>query len=57
VVALAFACFYPKVGNILSIIGAFAGFFIVYFLPVVGYLKKMKTQIQYPMVAKALQKN
>lgn len=39
-VHLAFALFFPNIGTILSYVGAFAGFFMIYFLPVATLLKK-----------------
>ena len=46
--------FYPKIGSILGYIGAFAGFLIVYFLPVITYLKLLKTQMEHPLLAQAI---
>ena len=36
--------FYPKIGSILGYIGSVAGCFIVYVLPVITYLKQLKTE-------------
>jgi hypothetical protein len=46
--------FYPKIGSILGYIGAFAGLLIVYILPVITYLKKYKTELEHPLLAKAI---
>lgn len=44
----------PEVATVLGIIGSIAGLVIVYILPVITYLKKLKTEIDNPMLAKAL---
>jgi len=46
--------FYPKVGSILGQIGSIAGLFIVYILPVITYLKKFRTELEHPLLAKAI---
>lgn len=46
--------FYPQVGSILGKIGAVAGLLIVYILPVITYLKKYRTEIEHPLLAKAI---
>lgn len=46
--------FYPKVGSILGKIGSIAGLFIVYILPVITYLKKYRTELEHPLLAKAI---
>lgn len=46
--------FYPKVGSILGQIGSIAGLFIVYILPVITYLKKYRTELEHPLLAKAI---
>jgi hypothetical protein len=46
--------FYPQVGSILGKIGAVAGLLIVYILPVITYLKKFRTEIEHPLLAKAI---
>ena len=43
--------FYPKIGSILGLIGAIAGLFIVYILPVITHLKKIRTEIEHPLLA------
>jgi ABC-type xylose transport system permease subunit len=40
--------FYPKIGSILGLIGAIAGLFIVYILPVITHLKKYRTELEHP---------
>lgn len=51
------AIFYPKVASVLGLVGSIAGFFIVYFLPVITYLKKVKTECEHPILAKAIAEN
>jgi hypothetical protein len=51
------AIVYPKVASVLGIIGSIAGLIIVYILPVITYLKKVKTECENPILAKALDKN
>ena len=46
--------FYPKIGSILGLIGAIAGLFIVYILSVITHLKKIRTEIEHPLLAKAI---
>jgi hypothetical protein len=46
--------FYPKVGSILGKIGSIAGLLIVYILPVITYLKKYRTELMHPLLAKAI---
>lgn len=46
--------FYPKIGSILGMIGAVAGLFIVYILPVITHLKKMRQDLQHPVLAMAI---
>jgi hypothetical protein len=48
------AIFYPKVASVLGLIGSIAGLFIVYILPVITYLKKVKTECEFPILAKAI---
>ena len=56
-VPLLFALFYTNVGTILGYVGALSGFLIIYVLPVLVYLKQMKTQINNPILAEALKRN
>jgi heme/copper-type cytochrome/quinol oxidase subunit 1 len=49
--------FYPKIGSILGKVGAVAGLFIVYILPVITHLKKVRTEIEHPLLAKAIQED
>ena len=46
--------FYPQIGSILGLIGAVAGLFIVYILPVITHLKKVRTEIEHPLLAQAI---
>ena len=56
-VPLMFALFYPNVGTVLAYTGALSGFLIIYVLPVMVYLKQMKTKIEHPILAEAIRKN
>ena len=56
-IPLNFAIFYPEIGTILAFSGAFAGFVIVYCLPVMVYLKKKYTRITNPLLAEAIALN
>ena len=38
IINLMFALFYPNIGTVLSYVGAFCGFVIIYLLPVMVYL-------------------
>jgi len=54
---LLFCIFYPKIGTIISIAGAICGFFMIYVVPVLTYLKMKKIEIEYPLLAAAIQEN
>lgn len=56
-VPLLFALFYANIGTVLGYCGAISGFPIIYVLPVTVYLKRMKTRIENPLLAEALQRN
>ena len=56
-ITLAFAIWYPNIGTIISWTGAFAGFIIIYCLPVMVYLKKRYIQITNPLLAEAIAMN
>lgn len=53
-IPLFFAIVYPKVGSILSIVGAISGLFIIYIIPCVCYLKMLKMQITNPILAEGV---
>jgi sodium-coupled neutral amino acid transporter 9 len=57
VVPLFFAIFYPKVGSVLSYAASISGFFMIYLVPVVAYMKMRKIEILHPLLAAALQEN
>jgi sodium-coupled neutral amino acid transporter 9 len=57
VLPLLITIFYPKVGSILGLVGSIAGLIIVYVLPVITYLKKVKTECENPVLAKAIDQN
>lgn len=46
---------YPKIADILSYVGAVAGLFVVYILPVVTHLHKLKIESDNPLFAEATQ--
>lgn len=52
-----FAILYPNVGTILTYIGSLAGFLIIYCAPVLVHLKKLKTEITNPLLARAIHTN
>ena len=52
-----FTLVYPNIGTILGYVGAFTGFVIMYLLPVMVHLKRMKTRIQNPLLAEAIDMN
>lgn len=56
-VPLMFALFYQQVGTILSYTGAISGFLIIYVLPVMIHLKRLRTSIENPLLAEALEMN
>lgn len=56
-IPLLFTLFYPKIGTILGYVGAFTGFAIMYVLPVMVHLKRMKTRITNPLLAEAIDMN
>ena len=45
------------VGTVLSFAGALPGFLIIYLLPVMVHLKRMKTRIMNPILAEAIDQN
>ena len=53
-IPLLMTIFYPKIGDLLGIIGSFAGLVIVYILPTITYLKDLQTECYYPILAKAI---
>lgn len=56
-IPMLFTLFYPHIGTILGYVGAFTGFAIMYLLPVMVHLKRMKTRITNPLLAEALDMN
>jgi hypothetical protein len=52
-----FALFYQQVGTILSYTGAISGFIIIYVLPVMIHMKRLRTSIENPLLAEALEMN
>jgi Mn2+/Fe2+ NRAMP family transporter len=57
IIPLLCALFYPNIGTVLSYVGALAGFVVIYCLPVLVYLKKMKIAITNPLLAEAIEMN
>lgn len=56
-IPMLFTLFYPHIGTILGYVGAFTGFAIMYLLPVMVHLKRMKTRITNPLLAEAIDMN
>lgn len=56
-IPLAFALFMPQMGTIIAYSGAFAGFIIIYCLPVMVFLKKKYIRITNPLLAEAIDLN
>ena len=56
-IPLCLALLYPYIGTILAFTGAFAGFLIIYCLPVMVHLKRRYTQITNPLLAEAIALN
>jgi hypothetical protein len=57
IVPLMFALFYPKIGTILGYAASVSGFFMIYVIPVITYMKMRKIEILYPELATAIQQN
>lgn len=47
----------PKVGSLLGKAGAISGLMMMYILPIIVYLKRLKISIQNPALALALDQN
>jgi hypothetical protein len=52
-----FALFYPKIGTILGYAASISGFFMIYVIPVITYMKMKKIEILHPELAAAIQQN
>ena len=52
-----FSIFLPDIGSIMAYTGAFAGFVIIYCLPVCVYLKKKYIKITNPLLSEAIDLN
>ena len=48
------ALYIPQIGTLLSVVGTISGYLIIYVLPVMVYLKHMRTKITNPLLAEAL---
>lgn len=46
---------YPQIASILSYVGAVMGLFVIYILPVVTHLNKLKIESDNPLFAEATQ--
>ena len=57
IIPLLFTLFYPNIGTILGYVGAVTGLLIMYILPVMVHLKRMKTRITNPLLAEAIDNN
>jgi len=53
-VPLFFALFYPLIGSIIGVAASISGFFMIYVVPVITYLKMKKIEIENPILAAAL---
>ena len=56
-IPLSITVFYPQIAIVLSYVGAVAGLFMIYFLPIVTYLVKLKNECDNPILYKALKMN
>ena len=56
-IPLIFALFYPNIGTVLSYAASISGFFMIYVVPVMAYMKLNKIEIQHPLLADALKAN
>ena len=56
-IPLIFLIVYPNIGTILGYVGACTGFLIMYVLPVMVHLKRIKTKITNPLLAEAIDMN
>lgn len=56
-VPLLFAIFYPNIGTVLSYASSVSGFFMIYLVPVMAYMKMKKLEILHPLLAAAIQEN
>jgi len=54
---LAIAVFYPQIADILSYVGAVAGIFALYLIPIATYLSKLKLDYENPLLSLADQMN
>ena len=50
-IPLAVSVFYPKIASILGYVGSVAGLFVIYFLPILTYLVKLKNESDNPILA------
>jgi sodium-coupled neutral amino acid transporter 9 len=57
IIPMLFTLFYPHIGTILGYVGAFTGFAIMYLLPVMVHLKRIKLKITNPLLAEAIDMN
>lgn len=53
-VPLLLSIFYPKIGAIIGSAASVSGFFMIYLVPVITYMKMRKIEILYPYLAAAL---
>lgn len=56
-IPLTFAIIFPEIGSIIAYSGAFAGFIVIYFLPVIVFLKQKYIRITNPLLAEAIDQN
>ena len=56
-IPVAIAVFYPRIADILSYVGAVAGIFALYLVPIATYLSKLKMDYENPLLSLANQMN
>ena len=54
IIPLLSAMFYPAIGSVITLIGSVSGFFLIFVIPVVTYMKKKRLEIEHPLLAAAL---
>ena len=54
-IPLSVSVFYPQIAKILGYVGAVAGIFVLYALPILTYLVKLKNESDNPIISQAQQ--
>lgn len=52
-IPLSVSVFYPQIAKILGYVGAVAGIFVLYALPILTYLVKLKNEADNPIISEA----